>query len=103
MKSPTALFPLGLLCACLAGCATTGRVYDDNKVAMIRKDVTIEAELLEWFGPASSRALAPDGSRNVNWKFARKSHGASTAPGKLEVRLNADGKVTSYFAAASMK
>jgi hypothetical protein len=55
--------------ACVFGCATAGRSYDDSKVAMIEKGVTTEAQLLEWFGPASSRSMAPDGSRTLRWNF----------------------------------
>jgi len=69
MRTAFALLSVALLSACLLGCATTGRAYDDAKVAMITKGVTTEAELLEWFGPASTRMMAPDGTKALSWTF----------------------------------
>ena len=70
---------------------------------MIKKDVTTEAELLDWFGPAKSRTMAPDGTKMLSWRFSpTKSHMAGSS-GRLEVALSADGKVRDYSASAGGK
>ncbi len=91
---------MGLLSACLLGCATPGRVYDDGKVAMIKKEVTTEADLLDWFGPASTRAMSPDGTKMLSWRFPPADGHRKNSAGKLDVRLGTDGKVTAYSASA---
>ncbi|HWX20547.1 MAG TPA: hypothetical protein VN578_11670 [Candidatus Binatia bacterium] len=103
MKKLSRLLTIGLLSAWFVGCATPGRVYDDSKVALIKKDATTEAELVEWFGPASSRTMGPDGSKNVTWRFAPTKAGTAATSGRLEVRLGADGKVSAYTAASGTK
>ena len=103
MRAAIALFVVGLLSACLLGCATPGRSYDDSKIAMIQREVTTEAQVLDWFGPPSSRSMGPDGSKALSWKFSPGKGRATSSPGRLEVRLGADGKVTTYSASASSK
>jgi hypothetical protein len=103
MRATIALFIVGLLSACLVGCATPGRCYDDGKVAMINKDVTTEAELVDWFGPPITRSMAPDGSKTMAWKFSQGKDHPGRSAGSLEVRLGSDGKVTAYSASAGSK
>ncbi len=103
METLIKFLTIGLLSTWLVGCATPGRVYDDSKIAMIKKDVTTEADLLEWFGPANSRTMGPDGSRTLTWKFAPPKGATSGSAGRLEVRFNADGKVASYTATSGAK
>ena len=100
MKTLIALCIIGLLSASLVGCTTTGIVYQDSRVAMIKKDVTTEAELLDWFGPATTRSLVSDGSKMLTWKFTPKNFGSS---GRLQVQLGANGKVMSYSGSAGPK
>ncbi|SPE59586.1 conserved hypothetical protein [Verrucomicrobia bacterium] len=94
---------MGLVSTSLLGCATPGWPYDDAKVAMIKKDVTTEGELLEWFGPASTRAMGPDGTKTLRWSFAAAEGRATRSSGRLEVRLGPDGKVTTYSGSAGSK
>jgi hypothetical protein len=103
VRATIALFIVGLLSACLLGCATRGRPYDDGKVAMIKKDVTTEAELVDWFGPPSSRAMGADGAKALRWTFSPGEGRAASSSGRLDVKLGGDGKVTSYSAAAGSK
>jgi hypothetical protein len=98
-----ALFLVGLLSVCVLGCATPGRTYDDGKVAMIKKEVTTEADLLDWFGPAHNRAMAPDGTKVLSWRFPGGHGQQTTSSGQLDVKLSAEGKVTSYSASAGSK
>ena len=37
---------------------------------MIKKDATTQSELVEWFGPPSSRTMEPDGGKVLTWRFA---------------------------------
>ncbi len=97
------LMLIALLNVCLLGCATTGGVYDDSKIAQIQKDVTTESQLLEWFGPPVSRAMASDSSRNLVWRFSPARGQTSRSSGTLQVRLGVDGKVSTYSAAAGSK
>jgi len=91
-----------LLGAFVAGCATPQRVYDDRQIARIQKDVTAEADLVQWFGPATSRTMQPDGSKSLTWRLG--TSGRNTGPaGKLDVRLAPDGKVTAYTASQTTK
>ena len=103
MNATIALFIVGLLSACLLGCVAPGRIYDDGKVALIKQDVTTEADLLDWFGPASTRAMAPDGTKMLSWKFPREKGRGTGSSGRLEVKLDTDGKVTAYSASAGAK
>jgi hypothetical protein len=103
MRATTALFIVGLLSACLLGCATPAHGYDDGKVAMIKKDVTTEAELVDWFGPASNRAMGPDGTKTLAWSFSPGKGRATNSQGRLEVRLGTDGKVSAYSASAGSR
>ena len=100
MKSKVALFMVGLLCACFFGCSTPGRPYEDAKIAKIQKDVTTEAELVDWFGPASTRTMAPDGTKNLTWRLSTGNRPGSKSSGRLDVRLDREGKVTAYSASA---
>ena len=102
MRSVTTLLLLGALSSWLVGCVTTGPVYDDSKVALIQREVTSEADLLQWFGPASSRTMAPDGSKILSWRFGPSKPGGANS-GRLEVRLSPNGKVTSYNATGGMR
>ena len=103
VRAAIARFVVGLLSACLVGCATPGRSYDDSKIAMIQKDVTTEGQLVDWFGSPSSRSMGPDGSKALSWKFLPAKGRFTNSPGRLEVRLGADGKVTTYSASAGSK
>jgi len=101
-KSFSCLLVVGLLGGWLAGCASPARFYDDSKVALIRKDATTEGDLLEWFGPANSRAMASDGSKTLAWRFAPAT-GNRASSGGLNVRIGADGRVISYSASRTEK
>ena len=101
MKFVIGLLSVGLLSLWLVGCATGGRPYEDSKIAMIKRGVTTERQLVDWFGPPDARMMAPDGSRDLNWRFAHKNSGRAGSYGRLEVRLDADGKVISYSAVAN--
>src|SRR5262245_10256668 len=103
MKGKIALLTIGLVGVCLLGCATTRRTYDDARVAMIKKDVTTEAELLDWFGPASTRTMAPDGTKMLRWRCSQGMSQSTSSSSRLEVNLSTDGKVTAYSAAAGGK
>jgi hypothetical protein len=100
MKTLVQLLTIGLLSTWLIGCATPSRAYDDSKVARIKKDATTEVELLEWFGPASSRSMGPDGTKALTWRFAPTKATTPGSSGKLEVRLGANGTVTAYSASS---
>ena len=102
MKTLIRLLTIGLLSTWIVGCATPGRVYDDSKVAMIKKDATTQSELVEWFGPPSSRTMEPDGGKVLTWRFAPKV-GTPRSSGRLEVRFGTDGKVISYAASSGTK
>lgn len=99
-KTPIALFLVALLGACLLGCATPGRPYDDAKVAMIKQGITTEAELLDWFGPATMRSLGPDGAKTLSWRFAPGTGRSADPSGSLEVKLGTNGTVAAYKGAA---
>jgi hypothetical protein len=70
---------------------------------MIRKNATTETELLEWFGPASSRTMEGDGRKTLSWKFPARTANGRGSSGTLQVRLGEDGKVIGYTAAAGAK
>ena len=103
MRTTIALFVVGLLAVSVLGCATPRTTYGGAKVAMIQKDVTTEAELLSWFGPAATRTMGPDGSKSLTWNFAPAKGHAGGSSGKLDVKLGADGKVIAYFGSAGAK
>jgi hypothetical protein len=103
VKPTIALLIVGLLSACLLGCATPGQPYDDAKVAMIKKDVTTEAQLLDWFGPPRTRTMRADGTKALAWRFPSGKGHARGSSGSLAVALAPNGTVTDYSAAAGAK
>ena len=103
METLIRLLTIGLLSTWLIGCATPGRTYDDSKVAMIKKDATTQSQLVEWFGPPSSRTMEPDGGKVLTWRFAPTKVGTPRSSGRLEVRFGTDGKVISYAASSGTK
>ena len=100
MRAVVFLLTAVLLSAGIFGCAT-GKPYDDRRVALITKGSTTEAQLMEWFGPASGRSLAPDGTKTLNWRFLRKNNPAKS--GRLDVRLDAQGTVISFTASSNQQ
>jgi hypothetical protein len=72
--------------------------YDDHQVAQIRRGTTTEAQLVEWFGPACSRNLQPDGRSQLAWSFASLINGGEGHSGELKASLAPDGKVDAYSA-----
>ena len=73
------------------------RSYDDRVISGIRRGKTTEVEMLESFGPAYSRDLAPDGRLQMTWVL--KNEAAATAPaGELKANLSPEGRVESYSA-----
>ena len=103
LKATLALFTAVLLSACLLGCATSVRPYDDGKVAMIQKGVTTEAQLLDWFGAPRTRALVADGRKTLAWRFSPGKSRLTSSSGRLDVQLDSEGKVSAYSAAAGPK
>lgn len=99
MKTLVRLLVVGLLATWLAGCAISSKDYDDSKLTLIKKDITTEVELLNWFGPASTRDMSDDGLKELTWIFST----GFGSPGKLNVHLNADGKVISYTATSDIR
>jgi hypothetical protein len=99
MKKLLALSLIGLLSLGFAGCATGSRLYNDSKVAMIKRNITTETEFVEWFGPPARRTMNEHGA-SMAWKFAEARPGSPRSVGILEVSLGADGKVVSYSASA---
>ena len=78
--------------------STSGFSYDDRQIALIRRGTTTEAQLLEWFGPAYSRSLQPDGRSQLAWSFASPINGGEEHSGVLNASLAPDDKVYSYSA-----
>ncbi len=72
--------------------------YDDRRVAQIRRGETSAAELLEWFGPAYSRKMQPDGRAQLAWTFNSRVDGGPGHSGELSAALAPDGKVEAYSA-----
>jgi hypothetical protein len=89
-----------LLCVGLLGCSTPTKRYDDSKIALITKGATTEVQVVEWFGAPTTRALSPDGSKMLTWRFAPREV-RSPRSGSLEVRFGPDGKVAAYNAASA--
>ena len=79
-----------------AGVGDSGAQYDDERIAKIRRSLTSEAELLDWFGPPESRELKPDGRRRLSWIFHARA--GEPVSGELAVSLAPDGKVEAYAA-----
>ncbi len=61
------LFSMVLLIAVLAaGCSTVGKEFDSSKVGNIKKDVTTQSEIRQWFGLPFK-----EGRENgqINWTY----------------------------------
>ncbi|HEY5910770.1 MAG TPA: hypothetical protein VJA21_09230 [Verrucomicrobiae bacterium] len=78
--------------------AASDAIYDDQRIADIRRGETVEARLLEWFGPPRVREMKSDGQAQLAWSFAGRTGGEARPAGRLEVSLRVDGTVDSYAA-----
>jgi hypothetical protein len=72
--------------------------YDDQRVAQIRRGQTTGSQLVDWFGPAQSRQMGPDGRAQLAWSFAKGSDGGSVQTGELHTSLAPDNTVDAYSA-----
>ena len=101
---------LAALLALLPGCASTGRNFDDSKVAQIKKGETTETDLKTLFGPPESRIVDSEGTTHLNWMYGETRMkgegfipiagvfigGANSSHKLLTVTLGPDGKVTRF-------
>jgi hypothetical protein len=71
--------------------------YDDRRIAAIRRGKTTEAQLFDWFGPAYSRDLQPDGRMKLVWRFGASKAGSGNS-GELKASVARNGTVDSYTA-----
>jgi hypothetical protein len=99
MQRIVRLLIVSLLCTWVVGCASSN-TYDDRKISLITKDTTTEAQLVEWFGSATTRVLSQDGTKVLTWTFPARG---TTPSGRLEARISSDGKVTAYNASSGVK
>jgi outer membrane protein assembly factor BamE (lipoprotein component of BamABCDE complex) len=100
--------------AWMAGCASTGQNFDENKVSQIRKGETTESQLVELFGQPQNRAVNSEGMTTLTWQYAESRVkgesfipyagpfvGGSNSKHKiLTATLGPDGKVTSFSSSA---
>lgn len=98
MRTRGTLIAVLLLALGFSGCNSPARRYDDSKIALITRGATTEAQIVEWFGPPTTRELSPDGSKTLTWRFERRDARRSDSP-HLEVRFGPDGRVSAYNAA----
>jgi len=76
----------------------SGFAYDDRRVAHIRRGQTTGSQLVDWFGPAQSRQLGPDGRAQLAWTFVTRSDGGPGQSGELHTSLASDDTVDAYSA-----
>jgi len=55
----------------VVGCAATGHRFDLSKTSEIKRGVTTQAELEEWFGKPWSSKSKSGGSREVVWQYTK--------------------------------
>jgi hypothetical protein len=60
----------------LLGCVSTGRNFDESRVADIRKGQTTEADLRQMFGPPQNRSMNSEGMTTLMWMY----HEMTTKP-----------------------
>jgi hypothetical protein len=72
--------------------------YDDRRVAQIKRGQTTRDQLVDWFGPALSRQVGPDGRAQLAWGFAKRSDGGEGHSGQLQASLAPDDTVDAYAA-----
>lgn len=55
-----------LFAAFVIGCGTVGKDFDSSRVGSVKKDVTTQSEIREWFGPPFK-----EGQENgkTNWTY----------------------------------
>jgi hypothetical protein len=76
----------------------SGFAYDDRRIAQIRHGRTTTSQLIDWFGPAQSRQVAPDGRAQLGWTFVTRSDGGPGQSGELHTSLASDDTVDAYSA-----
>ena len=72
--------------------------YDDQRVAQIRRGQTTGGQLVDWFGPAQSRQVGPDGRTQLAWSFSKQSNRSAGKSGELHASLAPDETVDAYSA-----
>jgi outer membrane protein assembly factor BamE (lipoprotein component of BamABCDE complex) len=93
----------------LAGCASVGNNFDENKVSQIRKGETTEADLVQMFGQPQGRGMNSEGQANLTWMytqanvkgesfipFAGAFVGGTQSKSKTLTVVLQDGKVKSF-------
>jgi len=76
----------------------SGFAYDDHRVAQIRRGETTGSQLVDWFGPAQSRQVGPDGRVQLAWTFVTRNDLGSRPSGELHTSLAPDDTVDAYSA-----
>jgi hypothetical protein len=93
----------------LFGCASSGNNFDESKISAIKKGVTTETDLVQWFGEPQNRSVNSESIVSLNWTYAEARvkaesfipyAGAFMGGGKskvksLQVQI-ADNKVTGF-------
>ena len=100
MKTLHRLLLTTLAATFIVGCATTGAKYDDTRIAKIKRGETTEAQLIQWFGPPTSRNMDSSGRSTITWDFGGSSHTQARHNAALNVALGTDGTVDAYSAHA---
>lgn len=85
-----------LLFLTLTGCtSSSGKDFDDTKLAKIHYGQTSRQQLIDLFGQPTSETPYPEGHLLMMWSYSQ-ARASSTTEGKtLTVQLD-DGKVKSY-------
>jgi len=66
MKTVIIVFVVVVL---MAGCASTGKMLDTDKLTQIKPGVTTKAEMIEWFGSPFSQVLDTSGKLVLLWYY----------------------------------
>jgi len=94
----------------LAGCASVGNNFDENRASNIEKGVTTESELIRMFGPPNNRTVNGNGTKVLEWTYVQSEvkgesfipyagsflGGTNSAQKSMRVVLNAQGRVSDY-------
>ncbi|MEM6049178.1 hypothetical protein AAH450_01175 [Erwinia sp. P7711] len=91
----TRCFALLLLFA-VAGCtSSSGKDFDDTKLAKIHYGQTSRQQLIDLFGQPTTETPYPEGHLLMMWSYSQAKAMSTTEGKTLTVQLD-DGKVKSY-------
>jgi hypothetical protein len=77
----------------LAACVSTGRDFDESRLAAMQPGVTTPAEAVALLGPPQQRVTREDGGVSLTWVYVHSAFGSLTSKA-AGLRFDSAGRLT---------